>query len=234
MAVETSLDELVGELSANGVDGIVVHKGTARHLDPRWFAKTSLIVHLSASTAHAPDPDAKYLVASVEDALRLGADAVSVHVNVGSTTEREQVADLARVAEACGRWNVPLLAMMYARGPFVENPLDPVLLRHVATLAADLGADIVKVPHPGTEELMAELVGCCPIPVVVAGGPARSDTGELLEHVASTMRAGAAGVAMGRNVFQAPRPGVLARQIAARVHERPAIIPALSSTLSAG
>ena len=234
IAVDHSLDALVGELSANGVDGIVLHKGTARQLRPKWFAKTSLIVHLSASTAHAPDPDAKYLVSGVESALCLGADAVSMHVNVGSRTERRQIADLACVADTCDRWNVPLLAMMYARGPYVENPRDPVLINHVAGLAADLGADIVKVSHPGTDEDMANLVRNCPIPVVVAGGTPLENPDELLDHVTSTVSSGAAGVAIGRNVFQAPRPGVLARQIVSRVHEQPAVTPVPNMALSAG
>ena len=62
------LDALVGQLASHHVDGIVLHKGSLRHVDPEWFTRTSLIVHLSASTVHAPDPDAKYLVSSVEEA----------------------------------------------------------------------------------------------------------------------------------------------------------------------
>lgn len=60
------LDTLVGQLARNGVDAVVLHKGALRHVDHRWFTDTSLILHLSASTVHAPDPDAKYLVATVE------------------------------------------------------------------------------------------------------------------------------------------------------------------------
>lgn len=115
------VNHLVGRLAGNGVDAVVLHKGSLRYIEPRWFADLALIVHLSASTAHAADPDAKYLVASVEEALRLGADAVSVHVNVGSREEPQQIADLAAVADACDRWNVPMLAMMYPRGPRIRD-----------------------------------------------------------------------------------------------------------------
>ncbi|MDT7726139.1 MAG: 2-amino-4,5-dihydroxy-6-oxo-7-(phosphooxy)heptanoate synthase [Actinomycetota bacterium] len=219
-----SLDRLVGELSESRVDAIVLHKGTVRHLDPKKFVNTSLIVHLSASTSHAPDPDAKYLVTSVEAALRLGAEAVSVHVNMGSREEATQVADLARVAEVCDRWGIPLLAMMYARGPEIEDPADPALVTHSATLAADLGADLVKVSYPGSEEAMGELVRACPVPIVVAGGPPVEHKKDLLARVGSVVRAGAAGVAIGRNIFRAPRPGALAREISDRVHGRVAAV----------
>jgi 2-amino-4,5-dihydroxy-6-oxo-7-(phosphonooxy)heptanoate synthase len=144
------LDELVGEIAGNGADAIVLHKGAVRHVRPQWFVDVALIVHLNASTAFAADPDAKVLVARVEEAVRLGADAVSVHVNLGSDGEREQLADLATVADAADRWNVPLLAMMYPRGPRITNPPDPGLIAHAVSVAAELGADLVKTAHPGS------------------------------------------------------------------------------------
>jgi 2-amino-4,5-dihydroxy-6-oxo-7-(phosphonooxy)heptanoate synthase len=211
-------DRLVGQLASSGVDAIVLHKGSLRTVDPVWFTRTSLIVHLSASTVHSPDPDAKYLVASVDESLRLGADAVSVHVNLGSESEQRQIADMAAVAEACDRWNMPLLAMVYPRGPRIANPRSPELVAHAATLAADLGADMVKTMYVGDPETMGDVTRNCPIPLVVAGGP-RSGTGdEVLRYVDDALRGGAAGVAIGRNVFQAPDPEAAARRLAALVH----------------
>jgi 2-amino-4,5-dihydroxy-6-oxo-7-(phosphooxy)heptanoate synthase len=212
------VNQLIGRLAANGVDAVVLHKGSLRYVDHRHFAQTSLIVHLSASTVRAPDPDAKYLVASVEEALRLGADAVSVHVNLGSAEEAQQIADLARVADACDRWNVPLLAMMYPRGPKIANPRSPELVAHAATLAADLGADIVKSVYVGTPAEMADVTRDCPVPLIVAGGPSRASTAEVLAFVDEALRGGAAGVAMGRNVFEADDPGARARALADLIH----------------
>ncbi|MEU7550881.1 2-amino-3,7-dideoxy-D-threo-hept-6-ulosonate synthase [Streptomyces sp. NPDC044571] len=214
--------QLVRSLAHSGVDATIVHKGTLRCIDPAWFAHMSLIVHLSASTVHAPDPNAKYLVATVEEAVRHGADAVSVHVNIGSDEEKQQIADLARVAEACDRWNMPLLAMMYPRGPRVDNPRDPELILHAASLAADLGADIVKTLYTGSPETMAQVTDTCPLPILVVGGPRRDVLDDTLAYVEETLGAGAAGVAMGRNVFQAPDPGKAARALVDLVHGGPA------------
>ncbi|MCX9192906.1 2-amino-4,5-dihydroxy-6-one-heptanoic acid-7-phosphate synthase [Carbonactinospora thermoautotrophica] len=225
------LNHLVGQLAANGVDAVVLHKGSLRYIDGRWFTQTALIVHLSASTKHAPDPNAKYLVASVEEALRLGADAVSVHVNLGSQDERQQIADLAAVSEACDRWNVPLLAMMYPRGPKIENPRDPALVAHAASLAADLGADIVKTVYTGSVAEMAEITQNCPVPIVVAGGPRLDSAEAVLSYVDDALKAGAAGVAMGRNVFQAPDPGAMARRLVDLIHagQTPSLEPDIES-----
>ncbi|MQY10070.1 2-amino-4,5-dihydroxy-6-oxo-7-(phosphonooxy)heptanoate synthase [Streptomyces sp. RB5] len=212
------IDTLVGRLAANRVDAVVLHKGSLRYVDPAWFARTSLIVHLSASTVHAPDPDAKYLVAGVEESLRLGADAVSVHVNLGSDGEQRQIADLAAVADACDRWNVPLLAMMYPRGPKITDPRDPALVAHAVTLAADLGADLVKTPYVGSPAQMKEITSAAPVPVITVGGPRVTDESRLLAQVAEALEGGAAGVAMGRNIFQAPDPGTLAGRLADLIH----------------
>ncbi|MFC6882032.1 MULTISPECIES: 2-amino-3,7-dideoxy-D-threo-hept-6-ulosonate synthase [Actinomadura] len=214
------LDTLVGEISRNGADAIVLHKGALRYVRQDRFAHTSLIVHLSASTVHAPDPDAKYLVASVEEALRLGADVVSVHVNVGSSDERRQVTDLAKVADACDRWNVPLLAMMYPRGPGLDGPPDPALVAHVVTLATDLGADIVKTVYTGSPGTMAEVVRTATVPVLVAGGP-RRDASAAMAFASEALSSGTAGIAMGRTVFQADDPAAMTRRLAGIVHAAP-------------
>lgn len=217
-----SLDKLMGQLAAGGVDAVVVHKGSMRHINPDRFAEMSLIVHLNASTARAVDPDAKYMVTAVEEAIRLGADGVSVHVNLGSVEEARQIQDLARIADACDRWNLPLMAMMYPRGPQISDPRDPALVAHAVTIAADLGADLVKTVYPGSVSRMLDLASVCPIPVLVAGGPRRGSEAELLEFVADALAGGAAGVAMGRNLFQAADPEKLAKRITRLVHHYPA------------
>ncbi len=214
----SSIDRLAGQLAAGGADAIVVHKGSVRHIHPDRFAGMSLIIHLNASTGQAADPDAKYVVTEVEDALRLGADAVSVHVNVGSLDERQQIGDLGRVADACDRWNLPLMAMMYPRGPQVANPRDPELVAHAVTIAADLGADLVKTVFPGSVPEMLDLTATCPVPLLVAGGPQRGSESDVLDFVGGALAGGAAGVAMGRNIFQSADPEKLAGQVAELVH----------------
>ncbi|PRX46964.1 2-amino-3,7-dideoxy-D-threo-hept-6-ulosonate synthase [Prauserella shujinwangii] len=228
-----SLNELVGSIATNEVDAVVLHKGSLRYVDHQWFSHTSLIVHLSASTRHAPDPDAKYLVSSVEEALRLGADAVSVHVNLGSLDERRQIADMAAVADACDRWNMPLLAMIYPRGPKISDPGSPDLVSHATSLAVDLGADLVKAPYPGSVEALTAITSSCPLPMLATGGPRLPTTEALLDYVDDVLHGGGAGVAMGRNVFQAEHPGTTARLIAQRIHSGPVPFLDASSRASA-
>lgn len=220
-----TLDSLVGDLAASGVDAVVLHKGGLRHVRPERFTGLSLVVHLNASTARAQDPDAKYMVTDVAEAVRLGADAVSIHVNLGSADERQQIGDLGRVAELCDRWNLPLLAMMYARGPQVADPRDPELVAHAVTVAVDLGADIVKTVFTGSVAEMLDITSAAPVPVLVAGGPRMDDEGSVIAFVRAALLGGAAGVAMGRNIFRSEHPRKLAEVVSRLVHDLPQDLP---------
>ncbi|MFI1890538.1 2-amino-3,7-dideoxy-D-threo-hept-6-ulosonate synthase [Streptomyces jumonjinensis] len=209
-------DQLMGSLVAGGADAVIVHKGRARSIAPRHLRECALIVHLSAGTSRAADTNQKVLVASVEEAVQLGADAVSVHVNVGSDTESRQLADLGAVAAECARWEMPLLAMIYPRGPRISDPYDPELLAHVVNIAVDLGADLVKTSAAAPMSAMADVVASCPVPVLVAGGQPSGQS--LTEYAQSAVDAGCAGLAVGRRVFTDPDPETLVRELAAIVH----------------
>ncbi len=220
VAETDDLASIVQAVANYGGDGVILHKGRVRFIDPACFRQLALIVHLNGSTEHAPDADAKTMLAGVEDALALGADAVSVHVNVGSDTEAQQLADLGAVAQASRRWSMPLLAMMYPRGPRIAEPTRSDLIAHAASLAADLGADMVKTPYSGSMASMEEVVRSCPIPVIVAGGAVYDSEQELLAFVEEVMSCGAKGVAMGRNIFQANDVAHTVRAISEIVHTR--------------
>jgi fructose-bisphosphate aldolase/2-amino-3,7-dideoxy-D-threo-hept-6-ulosonate synthase len=101
---------------------------------------------------------------------------------------------------------MPLLAMMYPRGENIKNPYDVDIVKHVARVGAELGADVVKTLYTGSPGTFREVVRGCPVPVVVAGGPKLETEKAALELVAGSLAGGAAGVSMGRNLFQAKDP----------------------------
>lgn len=205
-------EETVREAQEGGATALVVHKGLVRAVAPE-LRHAGLLVHVSASTSLNPDPNDKRLVATVEECVRLGADGVSVHVNVGAKEESRMVEDLGRVATDCERFGMPLLAMMYPRGHDIRDPHDVQYVKHVARLGAELGADLVKVPYTGSVESFREVVRGCPVPVLIAGG-ARMDSDEaVLRLVADAMKAGAKGVSLGRNVWQHARARAMCRAI---------------------
>jgi fructose-bisphosphate aldolase/2-amino-3,7-dideoxy-D-threo-hept-6-ulosonate synthase len=210
---------IIDKVAEGGANAVVVHKGIVRAGHRGYGRDVGLIIHLSGSTALGPDPNSKVPVANVEEAIALGADAVSVHVNVGAPNEPEQLEAFGKVAEACAKWGMPLFAMMYPRGPKIKNPHDPVLIAHAARVGAELGADIVKTAYTGDVDSFKGVVRGCPVPVVIAGGPKMATDRDVLRMAAEAMEAGAIGISIGRNVFQHHDPTRMVRALARIVHE---------------
>ncbi|MHC1592485.1 MAG: 2-amino-3,7-dideoxy-D-threo-hept-6-ulosonate synthase [Methermicoccaceae archaeon] len=213
------LPRMVNMVAEGGANAVLGHLGLPKYGHRGYGKDVGLIIHLSASTSIGPDPNHKVLVTTVEEALKVGADAVSVHINVGADDEAEMLVGLGHVAERCDHWGMPLVAMMYPRGRKVSSEYEVEFVKHAARVGAELGADIVKTNYTGDAETFKEVVKGCPVPVVMAGGPKTETEEEFLQNVYDAVASGAGGVAVGRNVFQADDPTALVRKIARIVHE---------------
>ena len=220
---------MVDAVAGGGANAVLGHMGLPFHGHRRHGKDVGLILHLSAGTCVNPtDPNEKVLVNTVETAVKMGADGVSVHVNVGSKGESKQLEDLGRVAQSCLEWGMPLLAMMYPRGEGLtaaENSVEMVSL--AARIGAELGADIIKTPYTGTPEGMQKVVEGCPCPVLIAGGSKMSDE-DTLKTIRGAIDAGCAGLSMGRNAFQHPTPARFVAAAARIVHEDASVADALA------
>ena len=212
------IDKTVESISQGGADAILMHKGIVEQGHRGYGKDIGLIVHLSASTSLAPNPNNKVIVTSVEKAIQLCADELSVHVNFGSATESEMLQELGEISETCSYWGIPLLAMMYPRGQKVENEHDVELVKHAARVGSELGVDIVKTNYTGDPDSFKEVVEGALVPVVIAGGPKVDTDEELLQMVKDSIEVGGAGVAFGRNLFQAENPGKITKAISEVVH----------------
>lgn len=213
-----NLPEMVNKVAKGGANAVLQQKGMVRHGHRGYGRDVGLIIHMSASTSLGPDPNDKVQVAIVEEALKMGADGVSVHINIGSETEAAQLKILGEVAERCDFWGMPLLAMMYPRGPKIGNPNGAEVVALAARAGAEIGADIIKTNYTGSIESFEDVVSGCPVPVVVAGGPKTETDLEFLQMIRGAMDAGARGVAIGRNVFQHQDPTKMTLALSAIVH----------------
>jgi len=222
-----NIKETINKVAEGGANAVLVHKGIVRHGHRGYGKDIGLIIHLSAGTSLSPDPNKKVLVTSVEEAVRMGADAVSMHVNVGADSDYEMYRDLGRIAEVCEYWGMPLIAMVYPRGRKIKDEKDPEVVAHAARLGAELGADIIKTNYTGDIDSFREVVKGCPAPIVIAGGPKTKSDREFLQMVKDAIEAGAVGVATGRNVFQHRDISGITRAISMVVHENADVEEAL-------
>jgi len=213
--MKTLLKELTPEL----VQGVILHKGFAREFGHFVDTRQNLIVHLSAGTKHGLPPYNKSLVCSIQEALRIGADAVSVHINIGNDLEDRMLSDLGMVVDEAHQLGIPVLATVFARGGQIVNELDPALVAHCIRLGAELGADLVKVPFPGAKDNFTKAIAACPVPVLIAGGPRQPKIEAFVDMIKQAMDIGVKGVSIGRNIFQHPEP-IKALEIIADVVSR--------------
>ncbi|HDH28924.1 MAG TPA: fructose-bisphosphate aldolase, partial [Euryarchaeota archaeon] len=213
------MSKTINRVAEGGANAVLLHKGAIKTGHRGYGQDVGLIMHLSASTAFAPDPDNKVLVTTVEEALKLGADAVSVHINIGADEEAEMLKKLGSISRDCSEWGMPLLAMMYPRGDKIKSEHDVDVVKLSARVGAELGADIVKTNYTGDPDTFKEVTQGCPVPVVIAGGPKMSTPEEVLQMVHDAIQAGAAGTSIGRNVFQHENPVAMTRAIAEIVHK---------------
>jgi len=211
--------DAISKVVAGGANAILMHKGIVRAGHRGTGRDVGLIIHLSGGTSLSPDPNAKELVCTVEEAVKLGADAVSVHINLGAETDNQMLRQLGYISERCMVWQIPLIAMMYTRGPKITDEYHVDNVKHAARVAAELGADIVKVVYTGSVESFAEVVNGCTVPVVIAGGEKMDSDEDIFKMVEDALQAGAEGISIGRNAFQHQNPTKMVQALSKIVHE---------------
>ena len=204
----------IAQVSEGGATGVVMHKGVVPYGHRSFGHDIGLIVHMSASTSLSRDPNAKVLVTTVQEALKMGADAVSIHVNIGADTEPDMLRDFGCVAKECKEWGMPLLVMIYPRGKDIKDGYDVDLIKQCARVGMELGADLVKTSYTGDIDSFREVTEGAIIPVLIAGGPKMGSERDLLQMVADSIEGGGRGVSIGRNIFQHRNVTAMTRAVA--------------------
>jgi fructose-bisphosphate aldolase / 2-amino-3,7-dideoxy-D-threo-hept-6-ulosonate synthase len=213
------------EAVAGGANAIMISKGMCRIAQPAFAPDTAVCMLLSASSRPQNERPDIVAIAQVEEALRLGADAVVLYVSLEGDDEPRMLQTLAEAGRECERLGMPLIAeaefpTTYASVEGLASQYGFEYLQRNVRLCAELGADLVKTNWSGDGESFAALVECANgLPVVLAGGSRISDR-ELLERQQVAMEAGAIGCSVGRNIFMHERPEAITGALARVIRER--------------
>jgi len=216
--IDRDLGKMVNKIALGGANAVIGHVGIPLYAHRGYGPDIGLILHLSGSSSLSPESNYKVLVNNVLEAVKIGADGVSLHINIGTKTDAEMLETLGKVSRECREFGMPLLAMMYPRGENVEDEHDAQVVKIAARVAAELGADIVKTNWTGDPDSFKEVVDGCMVPVIIAGG-VKSGIKDLLDITKQSVDVGGAGVAYGRNVFQAEDPTKVVKALYLIVHE---------------
>lgn len=207
----------IRESIAGGANVLMLSRGVVKQYACNLQKTTSLALMLTASSAGRPSGAVITPIGSVEEALRIGADAVVVYVALAGENEPEMITYLSKIGETCEFKGMPLIAE--AEYPNAYQSLDKMnqslgveYLKRNARLCAELGADIVKVNWSGDQKSFGDVIRACGKPVVLAGGSLISDE-ELLTRMALVRDVGAIGCSVGRNIFQHQNPQAITTAI---------------------
>jgi fructose-bisphosphate aldolase / 2-amino-3,7-dideoxy-D-threo-hept-6-ulosonate synthase len=221
----SDIAERTREAVAGGANVIMMSKGMIRLAVDAFTPTTSLALLLSASANPGEARPAVIQIAEVEEAARLGADAVVLFTALGGENEAAMIRTLAGVGRESALLGVPLIAeaefpTTYASVEELTERYGFEYLRRSVRLCAEMGADIVKTNWPGDEESFGRLVNAVNgIPVVLAGG-SRLEDAELLRRMESAIAAGAIGCSVGRNIFMHRSPEAITRALSRVIRER--------------
>ena len=220
-----NMDDTLTQVIAGGVDAVMASYGTARRFAKK-LARVGLVLRIDGAgtiLCAMDGPGAQFY--TIEDALRLGADALCVTAFPGSPLEEPTLEVLARVIRQAHAWGMPVMAEMVPGG-FDSGPEFRTLasIKVSARVAAELGADWVKIPYV---EGFEQVVASCYVPVVVLGGPHLAEPRHTLEMVKAGMLAGGVGATVGRNIWKAANPAKMAAALRAIIHQDAAVAEAL-------
>ncbi|OGD86639.1 hypothetical protein A2Z23_02890 [Candidatus Curtissbacteria bacterium RBG_16_39_7] len=196
------------------LNAVIFQKGVAEKYWQGKYRQVPLIVKLNGKAKIAGGESYSAQNCSVKEAKKLGAAAVGYTIFLGSERDWEMMERFGKIVEEAHEENLPTIVWVYPRGKAVKDDASPEITAYAARIALELGADIAKIKYCGSEESFAWAVqsaGRCK--VVLSGGPKTEKFEEFLETLGEVMKAGAAGVAVGRNVWQAADPIERAKKI---------------------
>ncbi|HGW5374939.1 TPA: class I fructose-bisphosphate aldolase [Pseudomonas aeruginosa] len=211
-----TMPEIMKWVGCESISAIIVHKGILERLAAAGYpaATTGVVLHLNGMPLLGSEADTKQFVTSIETAVRMGADAVSVQVNFTEGNYEHNLRLLGEVTDAANAAGLPVLTMLYDKGPRTSSNEAIDRLHKLIRVVTEVGSDMVKIGFPKSASALSEIVATHGenIRILVAGGEQTSDD-EFCKFTETVMDAGAQGLCAGRNVFQSKSPMTLLRRL---------------------
>ncbi len=192
-------------------DTLMLTRGILRSIIPPDTQK-SIVLRVSGGTSILKELSNESLAVDIEDAVRLNASAMAVQVFIGGEHERESIINMTKMVDMGMRYGIPTLAVTAVGKDMVR---DAKYFRLATRICAELGAHYVKTYY--VAEDFETVTASCPVPIVIAGGKKMPEP-EALKMAYNAIQQGAAGVDMGRNIFQADSPIAMIQAVRAVVH----------------
>jgi len=216
--------ETLKKIAKGGADAILTSYGTALRF-AKEIEPLGLILRMDGGGTKLGKMGPGSQFYTIEDAIRIGADAIAVSAFPGSAEEEDSLRTLAKVIGDAHKWGIPVMGEMVPGGfdsPDHMRTAESISI--AARIGAELGSDWVKIPHADPFEVVTST---CYVPAVILGGAKKGSERGMLEKIRSALDVGAKGVAIGRNIFQADDPQAMTAAVAALIHENVSVDEAM-------
>jgi putative autoinducer-2 (AI-2) aldolase len=192
-------------------DTLMCTRGILRSVVPPSMTK-AVMIRASGGPSVLKELSDEEIAMDIEDCIRLGVCGTAIQVFIGGEFESRSVVNMTRLVDAGLRYGIPTMAVT-AVGRDMDRT--PKYFRLATRICAELGAQVIKTYY--TDEDFETVTAACPVPIVIAGGKKRPEM-DALEMAWRAIEEGAAGVDMGRNIFQSDSPHGMMQAISAIVH----------------
>ena len=222
-----SIEQTIDEIVAGRPDAITMHRGIAASIWAKHAGRVPLIVQ---SSLIRPDDTACQQIATPEDAIRLGADAVAIVAYVRGQTEAKYLRTVADCVREAARFEIPVICHIYPRDTATHTiSFTPKDVAWAVRCAVEVGVDVIKAPYCGDVCAHAQIVSDCPMPLVAAGGPRAKTLEAALEMMAEVVKSGARGATIGRNVWGFDQISAAVTAFKAVIHDGKSAAEALTT-----
>ena len=226
------LKTTVAKVVEADIDAVMVTVGMLRHVYEEVAGRVSVIARIDGTgTTRGPDYTDDRLISSVDMAVKVGADAVSIMVYMGCEREADQLEKMGFVADACENYGIPLLSEIIPSKPYLEDPFSPDVVAYCSRIGAEYGSDVIKTFYTGDPSSFKHVTSKVPIPIVVLGGPKKKTIKDFLSMVKGAIEGGGRGVAVGRNIFQYKDPTLMAKAVSEIVHKNRSVEDVMEEVL---
>lgn len=210
-----------------GPDAITMMKGTAQKVFRPYAGTVPLIMKATSFSPYHPAYDTA--IGCVEEAIRLGADAIAVGTTVCGEDQPELLSQLGEFVAEADSAGLPTVTHIYPKGNLIakEDWYKEEHVKYAARAGAEVGVDIIKTFYTGDPESYARVVKATPAHIVISGGPKLPSIRDVYQMVFDGISAGAKGVTFGRNVWQAADPVLAIAALKHIIHEKGSVDEAL-------
>ena len=224
-----NMEAVIEKVVSSGPDAILLMKGTAQRCFQPYAGRISLILKCSSLSPFHSEHDV--WVSHVEDAVRLGADAIAMALTVGSAQQPYLLSNLAALVREAEQVGMPVIVHAYPNGELIppDEAFTAQQVKYAARLGMEVGVDIIKTFYTGSAETFAQVVEtAAPALVVAAGGPRLETDADVLRMAYDVVQAKAAGITFGRNIWQSENTGRMIHALRHIVHDDGTVDEAVS------